>query len=318
MRVWHSLTCVLVLALWATEARAQWPVGTTPQQNEFWVEIGGRVFDRPGSDFGLPLVISSVTNETYLDSDKATDLNGAIGPDIRFGRRGRFGNEWEFVTNMARWNEEIELRESNMFSPLFPLFEPDFIRMEYDSTFYNLEFNCRKSIIPGVTVLAGPRYISLQERMQFNTETLLFDNGFSFLLQTEGASRTRNSMIGAQVGLEINQPVARDIYLQGFIKVAGLGNQTRLTETSFDNLSNVVSVNELTKSTGTFVGQTGGRVYFEMIPRRMASWVGYEATWIDGVAIAPPQLLNTELNAPVVTANTIFWHAITFGVKIGY
>lgn len=318
VRVWYSLACLLVLALGAAEAQAQWPYATTPQQNEWWVEVGGRVYDRLGSDLGLPLIISSVTNETYLDSDKATDLNAAAGPDIRFGRRGAFGREWEFVTNMARWREDVELQEANMFSPLFPLFEPDFIRMEYNSTFYNLELNARNSILPGVTLLAGPRYMNLQEQMQFNTETLFVDNGFAFLLQTEIASHTRNSMIGGQVGLELNQPIARDIYLQGFIKVAGMGNQTRLIETSFDNFSNVRSSNELTKATGTFIGQTGGRVYFEMVPRRVASWVGYEATWIDGVTIAPPQMLNTDVNAPVVTANTIFWHAITFGVKFGY
>lgn len=318
VRVWYSLICIIALCGLASDVRAQWPYATTPSQNDWWVEIGGGVYDRLGTDLGLPLIHNSVTDEVYLDSDKATDLNATAGPNIRFGRRGRHGHEWEFVGNMARWTESVQLEEANMFSPLFPFFEPDLIRMEYNSTFYNLEFNCRKSILPGLTVLGGPRYMNLRDHMQFNTETLFFDDFGQFLLQTEGTSSTRNSMIGAQIGLEFNQPVARDIYLHGFIKVAGMGNHTRLIETVFDNASNVRSVSELSRSTGTFIGQTGGRIYVDLVPRRVSSYVGYEATWIDGIAVAPPQFLNTEPDAAIVTANTIFWHAITFGVRVGY
>lgn len=124
---------------------------------------------------------------------------------------------------------------------------------------------------------------------------------------------TSNSAIGGQVGLEYNMPLAQTVYVQGFIKVAGLGNATKVDRISSTTLDSEISSRD-TKGIGTFMGQTGGRIYFELLPRHLHTYAGYEATWIDGVAVAPPQFLSTGTE-PVVTANTIFWHAITFGMR---
>jgi len=53
-------------------------------------------------------------------------------------------------------------------------------------------------------------------------------------------------------------------------------------------------------------------VYADIVPNTASLYVGYEATWIDGIAVAPAQLIPSNFGG-VETANTVFFQAVTFG-----
>ena len=73
---------------------------------------------------------------------------------------------------------------------------------------------------------------------------------------------------------------------------------------------------QIDQSTEAFLGEVGGKVHFDLIPNCLSAYAGYEATWIDGIALAPANVGN--LGPAVITQNTSFWHAITFGAHMNY
>jgi hypothetical protein len=307
-----NFAVVALAALGTAQVQAQWPQTTSPGNCGFWAEANGAVYDRPGTDLGLSLIFDSVTLAPLYTSDDVTDLNTTVGADFRFGNNSRMCGPWEFGASIASWDTHAVVQGANLESPFFPGFSPDRVDFFNESQFYDLEFNLRRAFAPGFTFLYGVRYLDLSDKLQYVSET---DFG-AIDFFTDDVIETSNSAIGGQVGLEYNMPLAQTVYVQGFIKVAGLGNATKVDRVSSTTLNSEISSRD-TKGIATFVGQAGGRVYFELLPRHLHTYAGYEATWIDGVAVAPPQFLSTGTD-PVVTANTIFWHAITFGLRFQY
>ena len=72
--------------------------------------------------------------------------------------------------------------------------------------------------------------------------------------------------------------------------------------------------NSITRNVGSFVGEVGGKVYFDAIPGSLSFFLGYEATWIDNVALAPVQA-QTLTPTEIITGVTPFFHAVTFGAQ---
>ena len=316
VRVLIKFVLVAVLCGIATSLPAQWPGTTNPDSGRFWAEAGGMALDRPGASLGITLIFDSVTLAPLYTSDDITDLNGAAGGQFRFGSTSRMLGDWEFGGSTANWDTQFNATGDNLESPLFPGFSPDSVDILYNSDFYNMEFNLRRAVSPGLTLLIGPRFFSLQEDLQILSETEFSAGGVTETFLTGDTVSTRNSSIGAQVGFEFNMPVSQAIYMQGFFKAAGMGTSTTVDRTSGTNFSDTI-VGRDQKSTGTFIGQAGGRVYCEIFPRTLTSYAGYEATWVDGIALAPTQFLNTGTES-VITSNTVFWHAITFGLRFTY
>lgn len=307
-----NIAVVALAVMGTTQAQAQWPQTTSPSNCGFWAEANGAVYDRPGTDLGLTLIFDSVTLAPLYTSDNITDLNTTVGMDLRFGNNCGWFGPWEFGSSLASWETFSSVQGANLESPFFPGFSPDRVDFYNDSQFYDLEFNLRRPFAPGFTFLYGIRYLNLSDQLQYLSET---DFG-AIDFFTNDVIETKNSAIGGQVGLEFNMPLAQTIYAQGFVKTAGLGNATKVDRISSTTLDAETS-SRSTKNTGTFVGQAGGRLYFELVPRHMHTYAGYEATWIDGIAVGAPQFLSTATDT-VVTSNTIFWHAITFGLRYQY
>lgn len=312
MRFLLNLAVMAIAVLGTAQAQAQWPQTTSPSNCGFWAEANGAVFDRPGNDLGLSLIFDSVTLAPLYTSDDVTDLGSTVGAEFKFGNNSRWCGPWEFGGSIGTWETYDLVAGANLESPFFPGFSPDQVEFQNQSQFFDLEFNLRRAFAPGFTFLYGLRYLNLSDRLQFVSQT---DFGVIDFF-TADEIETKNSAIGGQVGLELNMPLAQTVYAQGFIKVGGLGNATKVDRRSSTTLSDEIASRD-TKGIGTFVAQTGGRVYFELLPRHLHSYAGYEATWIDGIAVAPPQFLNTGTET-VITSNTIFWHAITFGLRYQY
>jgi hypothetical protein len=294
-------------------AHAQWPSTTSTDEGRFWMEAGASAHDRPGGKLGLALISNDVTNDVLFTSDQLTDMNTAFGPNIRFGSKNRLGFNWEASTSMAKWETSDVFEGPNLTSPFIdPTLDPEEIGVGYDSEFFDVQFNFRRAIYPGMTFLIGPRYFQLNEELRLTTETTVSN----LLVTSLNSADVSNSAIGGTIGFELNQPISRDIYIQGHVKASGLSNKgemTRLADTNFGD----PTTDSIDKSSGMFIGQTGGRVYFEVFPRRVATYLGYEANWLDGVATAPSQDFVVG-GREMKNSNTIFWHSVNFGLKFTY
>jgi hypothetical protein len=318
VRAIKILICFVLTLIGVSTANAQWPSTTSTSNGRFWMETGASIFDRPGSDLGLPLVSNSITNDVFIDSNSATDLNSAFGPNIKIGSTTRMGFDWEAGISYANWAIEQEAEGPDLVSPFFPpALDPDVVGVAYDSEFFDLQLNARKAVFPGMTFLAGPRFLNLNDEMVLTSSTN-FSVPFvgDVLFETQNDIITRNRAYGGSIGFEYNQPVTRDFYLQGSVKASGLLNQSSLERRSITT-TDALLVEVTDKNSGMFIGQAGGRAYFEFIPRTVAGYLGYEATWVDGVASAPSQALTVG-STDLKTSNTIFWHSYSFGMKFTY
>ena len=102
------------------------------------------------------------------------------------------------------------------------------------------------------------------------------------------------------------------------MRLGGYYNPTEVTTEDTDLISGTVTHRQ-TKSTGSFLGEVGGRLYVDFVPNCFSGYVGYEANWIDGIALAPAQFLAATTATPSIdTANTAFFQGVTFGLKFTY
>ncbi len=294
-----------------SDAVAQWPTDFTAPIH-YYGEISAKIYDRPGSKLGISLITDELTNETLLTTDQITDLGGSAGAEVRFGAAGQYGRTWEIRSNIVNWNNSRNVEGENLLSPLAPDFSPDRVDTDYNSDFFSIEFSLKRTALPGLTLLAGPRYISLNEDFSFATETIFDTPSGGFLFETSNSFETRNSLYGFQIGAELNKPISRNIYINGFVRAGGYGNPTKFTTSSSTTIMDEVTLRQ-SKNTGSFVGEVGGRVYTDIIPGNLSGFVGYEATWIDGVALATNQIGFQE-SGEVLTAVTPFFQAITIGI----
>ena len=315
-----TVIALLANAMWVAESHAQWPQ-TTSHDSRFSIEIGAKAYDRPGDDLGLPLITDSLTNQTLFDSDQATDLGSAGGAEVKFNFESKRGTEFEVRTIIADWDQNTTIEGDELASPFFPIGGPNptTVNYGYSADYFSIELMARRAVRPGLTLLAGPRYVSSKDMISF-AGTVLVDpqDGTTPVLVTETQTiEATNGLIGLQCGLEFNVPLTNAIYINGFGRFGGYMNPTEVHLGSLNDFSGVTTNETSSKSTGSFLGEIGGRLYMDIVPNCVATYVGYEATWIDGIALAPAQALTVG-DTSVQTANTPFFNAATFGVKLTY
>ncbi len=323
MRTFNFIATIALFAgatlLWISESHAQswqaqgWPQ-TTSTDPRFSVEFGAKAYDRPGDDLGLPLITDGVTNSVLFDSDAATDLGSSAGAEVKFNFMNRIGRELEIRTIIADWEELTSIQGGNLVSPFFPVAgqEPTSVQYGYSADYFSIELMARRAVRPGVTLMFGPRFVSTKDLIELAGSQVV--NGAT-ISQTQTIEAT-NALIGLQGGVEFNYPITQSMYINGFGRFGGYTNPTEVTTGTTDIMGNV-SGGTQTKATGSFLGEVGGRLYIDIFPNALSVYVGYEATWIDGLALAPAQVLTTGLNG-VETANTPFFNAATIGLKWTY
>jgi len=299
--------------MWACELHAQGFQQSSNRDQRFSVEFGAKAFDRPGDDLGLPLITDSVTNSTFFDSDQASDLGSAGGAEVKFNWVNKSGRELELRTIIADWEETTQFAGENLVSPLFQAgLAPSSVDYGYSADYFSIELMARRAVGPGVTVMFGPRFVSSKDLIELATSEVVAG---ATVTQSQTFEAT-NALIGLQGGLELNYPIAQGIYLNGFGRFGGYTNPTEVN-LGTTNLDGTTTEGTLTKQTGSFLAEVGGRLYVDIFPNALTAYVGYEATWIDGIALAPAQVLSGTANG-VETANTPFFNAGVIGLRWSY
>lgn len=336
-----TLVLVITAALtWlsTTIAFAQWPQTTYDGRMWEW-NASARIMERPGTDMDIGLLTDALTNEPLFDSEDATDLETSVGVELNFVRKTNFGIEWEFRTFVDIWETEqtftsVNNLESPFFDPIRAALPPaaviggvlvnidgiDFnsLDYDYDSNIFNVELNARRTVLPGVTLLAGPRFLYLEDTLDTQINATINGNVAGVPVTAPFTQNTRveteNPMIGFQIGADVAVPVSQSMFVTGFIKAGGYGNTARATLTTFNSLQPAAAVNSFRRSQGSFIGEVGGKVNFEIIPGCFSVSGGYQAMWLDNVAIAPNQLTTAITGfSRVEVTGTPFIHGLVFG-----
>ena len=131
---------------------------------------------------------------------------------------------------------------------------------------------------------------------------------------SENEINVRNSLLGGQIGALVNYQFSRDVYIQGFIRASGFANFIELTTFADTNQTDPIE-GVFRRDQSAFIGEVGGKMYWDVIPGSMSFFGGYEATWLDDVAVAPAQVVDGLLPTEIVAGDTPFFHAVTFGLQ---
>ena len=281
---------------------------TNPNTN-FWVDVGGAVFDRPGISNNTVVLADSISNQILLTIEDITDQQTSFGTNVAFGGVSDRIGAWDAEATIVNFDTDTSFTGDNLFSPLFNATELDSLNIDYDSDLASVEFNFRRPLNRSVTVFAGPRYFRLEEDIVFDTAATV--GGMMFTSQND--TRTTSSMIGAQIGGEFRMQLSQSIFVRTHGKFAGFANRIEFSD-NFSNSAGFASFTERDQTVASFIGEVGGRVIHDIVPGALQSYVGYEASWLglsgddEGVGAGPAAVDNQ--------GDAIFIHQILFGFTI--
>ena len=277
------------------------------QENKFWVDVGGAVFDRPGIDISSAVVQNSVTNEVLLTTEDLSDFNTSFGSNVAFGGKNKWCGLWDVEATLVNWDTNRTVAGDNLILPFAGDAPVESLNIQTDADLASIEFNIKRPVSRGLTLTAGPRYFRLEEETAFATITDVA--GIGVLVN----DNTRNtfSMAGAQVGGEFRQQIAQSIFVRTHGNFAGFVNRVESSTVNIDGFG-VTTSTDFDTTEAAFIGEVGGRMIWDIVPGVLQSYVGYEAVWLglgndgDGSGSINDELADSD--------ETIFYHQILFGV----
>jgi hypothetical protein len=204
---------------------------------------------------------------------------------------------------------------------------------------YGAEANGRLDLSRRVTLLAGLRWLQLDDSLLGTLtpadrtsptwkQTSPGDNLFQ--VTTGGtsagnyppfwAASTRNNLYGVQVGVDGKMLELGRLSLDGRIKI-GLFDDAAEQSTGV-SLQKVVHPSRATANDLAFVSEAGVSLKYQLV-KGLALKAGYEALWLDGVALAPGQIQETLTLANVRalgvnSRSSVLFHGAAFGLEYSF
>jgi opacity protein-like surface antigen len=185
------------------------------------------------------------------------------------------------------------------------------MEFDYSSQLYNAEFNVRWNPCCRVSMLAGFRWIELRENL---------DGAFApATLDTFWNTDTKNNLYGFQIGADGKIWDCGCFSLDGLLKAGVFGNHAEQTSSAgtVDNLQGVFSAS--TTHTA-FLGEVGLQCKYQ-VTCNLTLRAGYEAIWLQGVALAPAQIQESNVTTGEFGINSnsgVFYHGATAGFEYSF
>lgn len=256
------------------------------------IEAGVIAMSRSGSS-SVTLAETSVPGETLNASDPGFGLEW--GPYISLSTRVLNLVEAEIIYfGVYDWSAGTSIEDAGGIST--ELFDTngtffDRVDAQYTSRLDNVEVNTVYPFLGKLHWLVGFRWTGLEER-----STTLWDgrtSGTDFALASAWA---KNQMYGAQVGIDgtVWQPSSR-LYLDGMVKACMFTNHISVGRDVEGSIASFPSNGWSTTRT-SFLGELGLTGKFELT-QHFVLGLGYQLTWIDGVASGFSALGGQRVNS---------------------
>jgi hypothetical protein len=187
------------------------------------------------------------------------------------------------------------------------------VTFEGSSRLYSGELNLRRPIKPWLTLLAGLRWVELEDGYAAQGTEAVLSTSF---IETV---RAHNHLYGLQSGVDaVFLKDSKWFQIHGFIKT-GLFYDAAAQNTAFSNPAGLGTFSaSASGSHAAFLGAVG-LIASQQITKNAVLRGGYEAMYIEGVALAPRQIPNTDLGAgtaDIETCGGLFFHGINVSLEI--
>jgi hypothetical protein len=192
---------------------------------------------------------------------------------------------------------------------------------DYATRLYNAELNLRWNPSSRVTVLAGFHWMDLRENLVGTLAPPTFSDESNW---TFWNTTTTNNLYGFQIGADAKLFERGRFSIGGLVKTGIFDNSAeQTTEVS------VVAKRQRWASASTnhaaFVGETGLQCKYQ-VTERLFLKAGYEAIWLQGVALAPGQIQRTQTDLQTISVQAlgvncdsgVFYHGATVGLEYSF
>lgn len=184
--------------------------------------------------------------------------------------------------------------------------------LSYESELQSVEVNAYRQFNRKVTLLAGARWIRLDEQLRMDANAPVLGQSSVFTFDTE------NNLYGFQIGAlgrALNLRCNR-LHVDGLIKAGIYANEAR-----HDALLRIQGVGAAQFSANdrtthaAFCGEVGASVTYDL-SRCWSIQAGYQCYWVTGVAIAGDQIGATNLvtQTGINVNSDAFYHGATAGI----
>lgn len=239
---------------------------------------------------------------------KATKATGPLGQWLVMKAPGSFWQTQDYAYQSMVWQDESHL--------------------------HSLEANARLAFSPRVTLLAGVRWLQLNDKLtgtldpadlgqplwKFTLSTLadaVPRPGSSIVINPPfWTTSTSNNLYGVQIGATATLWETGRFSLGGTIK-AGLYDN-RATQTTLVSMEKQLYPASSAANAAAFVGQGSIAAKYQLT-ESVALKIGYEALWINGVALAPGQIDKISTTRTTVSAQGVDYRSSTLfqGMSFG-
>jgi len=287
----------------------------------------------------------------------STDLHQGFSPGFRLGVTYHSGSTYNFELSFFRvsgWDSTRSIGPDNplnwqvMRAPGFfqtQDFSYQSMKWDYSTELYNAELNVRYNLSKRVTVLGGFRWLHLSENLQGtipphdrNLPIWKLDPNLNLLevarlekLNIAPAAGVfppfwntcaRNNLYGLQIGADGKLFARGGFSIEGLIKVGWYWNHA--SASTGVSLEKVVHPTIAKTDHAAFVGEAGLQCKYQF-PVGLALKVGYQAFWLNGVALAPGQIQKTYETGPAsmtvhgVNCNSgVLFHGVNAGLEYSF
>ena len=222
----------------------------------------------------------------------------------------RAPGHWLFTSDPAGWPGWIQTNQHPWQA----------MAWEYATELYSAEFNIRWNPSCRVTVLAGFRWVNLRDNLRgaLSPPTMPeppFWNG-----------TTRNNLYGFQIGADGKIWERGRFSIEGLAKAGIFDNNAEAT-TEVSVIHKSVHSASASTNDAAFVGETGLQCKYR-VAKSLVLKAGYEAIWLEGVALAPGQIQETYTTTRFIGSTVqalgvncssgVFCHGATAGLEYSF
>jgi hypothetical protein len=268
----------------------------------------------------------------------ANDLHEgfAAGPKLGLVRHGDNGYDLELsYFQVDEWNDYRSIGPTPdywlvMTAPGNFIQEQDhkhtqMMAWDYSSRLYNAELNVRWHPYDRLTLLAGFRWANLSEGLQGTLPEL--PGTWPDRRNPFWNASVRNNLYGFQIGADGKLLERGRFSINGLIKAGIFGND--VVETTGVSIERTVYWESASTGHVAFLDETGLQCKYQ-VTQKLLLKLGYEAMWLQGVALAPGQISdtycyyggdrrNTYVQALGVNCGSgVFYHGATAGLEYSF
>ncbi len=251
------------------------------------------ILDLEESNNNNVLVQDNTTNDVLLTVGGASAYDTGTGIIASIQKNGSDGFLHEFRTSYVAWDGQNFFQDNGNLTTVFGSGVPaDLINIgQNELQLFSLEYNLKRAVAPGVTLFAGPKFVSLQDHFEVQTSSQV---GI-LTVETNRELDVDNLLFGGQIGSDLHLQITRNLAIAGTISGGYYANPTKFTDTSSSSLTPLVINQTTSRDTEDALGmELSGSVIWEIFPGAMSVELGYQAMWYDGVGRSYGQLANTS------------------------